>query len=179
MTKRAIRTHTTISNKGHKGGGNGTFGRAVASHISGPRFESSHQLILFPVNWIEKTRMKMRPELAKLKKTKNTLFLNRLSNVSGTLISFFNKNWSNPGLFFVYFRSFQTSIIIIFKTDQCENVMSIQYTALGFEPTTFGTWAHNRYNCALVPHYFVNRLSYLNTVLAQISSLIRANMMVL
>ena len=49
--------------------------------------------------------------------------------------------WANLGLFFVYFRSFQTNITIF---TICEK-MSIQYTVLGFEPTTFGTWvsSHN------------------------------------
>ena len=45
--------------------------------------------------------------------------------------------WANPGLFFVYFRSFQTNITI-FKTNICEK-MSIQYSVLGFEPITFRT----------------------------------------
>ena len=43
--------------------------------------------------------------------------------------------WANPGLFFIYFWSFQTNIII-FTTNLCEK-MSIQYTAPGFEPMTF------------------------------------------
>ena len=38
-------------------------------------------------------------------------------------------------LSFHFFWSFKTNIIIIFATDQCEKiVMSIQYTAPGFEP---------------------------------------------
>ena len=32
---------------------------------------------------------------------------------------FLKKNWANPGLFFVYFRSFQTNNII-FTTNECE-----------------------------------------------------------
>ena len=51
---------------------------------------------------------------------------------------FFIKKWANPGLFFVYFWSFQANIITIFTTNICEK-MSIQYTVQGFEPTTFGT----------------------------------------
>ena len=43
--------------------------------------------------------------------------------------------WANPGLFFVYFRCFQANNTF-FTTNQCENVMSIQYTAPGFELTT-------------------------------------------
>ena len=49
----------------------------------------------------------------------------------------FLKKWANPGLFFVYFRSFQTNITI-FTAYTCKK-MSIQYTVPGFEPTTFGT----------------------------------------
>ena len=36
--------------------------------------------------------------------------------------NFFFKKWTNPGLFFVYFRTFQTNIIKIFTTDQCEKM---------------------------------------------------------
>ena len=53
------------------------------------------------------------------------------------MTKFFLKKWANPSLFFVYFRSFQTSITI-FTTNICEK-MSIQYMVLGFEPTTFRT----------------------------------------
>ena len=34
----------------------------------------------------------------------------------------FFKKWASPGLFFVYFRSFQSNIITIFTTDQCEKM---------------------------------------------------------
>ena len=44
----------------------------------------------------------------------------------------FFKKWANPGLFFVYFRNFQTNIKN-FKTKICQK-MSIQYTVPGFEP---------------------------------------------
>ena len=47
------------------------------------------------------------------------------------------KKWANPGLFFYLFSSFQTHITI-FTTNKCEK-MSIHYTVLGFELTTFGT----------------------------------------
>ena len=43
--------------------------------------------------------------------------------------------WANPGLFFVYFQSFQTNNTI-FTTNICEK-MYIQYTVPGFKPTTF------------------------------------------
>ena len=46
--------------------------------------------------------------------------------------SFFKKKWANPGLFFVYFRSFQTNNTI-FTTNQCEKI-SIQYTVPGLNP---------------------------------------------
>ena len=45
---------------------------------------------------------------------------------------------ANPDLFFVYFWSFQTKSLQFFTTNQCEK-MSVQYTALGFKPTTFRT----------------------------------------
>ena len=59
---------------------------------------------------------------------------------------FFKKKWANPGFFFVYFRSFSNKHYYNFLQQiNVKNVMSIQYTALGFEPTTFGSWAssHN------------------------------------
>ena len=43
----------------------------------------------------------------------------------------------HPGPFFIYFRLFQTNITS-FTTNYYEK-MSIQYTVLGFEHTTFGT----------------------------------------
>ena len=45
------------------------------------------------------------------------------------------KKWANPGLFFVYFWSFQTNNTILQQIN-VKNVMSIQYTAPGFEPAT-------------------------------------------
>ena len=51
---------------------------------------------------------------------------------------FFLKKWAIPGLFFVYFWSFSHKHEYNFTTNQCEK-MSIQYTTLGFEPTTFRT----------------------------------------
>ena len=63
-------------------------------------------------------------------------YFNILPNLRSTE-SFFLK-WANLGLFFAYFRSFQTNTTI-FTTNICEK-MSIQYTAPGFKPTTFGTW---------------------------------------
>ena len=61
-----------------------------------------------------------------------------LPRVNVTNGCFFFKNWANPGLFFVYFRSFQTNNTILQQMN-VKNVMSIQYPAPGFEPTTFGT----------------------------------------
>ena len=37
-------------------------------------------------------------------------------------VKFFSKKWANPGLFFVYFWSFQTNIVTIFTTKQCEKM---------------------------------------------------------
>ena len=45
--------------------------------------------------------------------------------------------WANPGLFFVYFWSFQTNITNFCNKYMWKNVL--QYTVLGFELTTFGT----------------------------------------
>ena len=50
---------------------------------------------------------------------------------------------ANPGLFFVYFRSFQTNITI-FTTNTCEK-MSIQYTVPGIEPSLENT-PHQNFN---------------------------------
>ena len=65
-------------------------------------------------------------------------------SIAQQLMFFFKKKWANPGLFFLYFRSFKRNIVTIFTTNICEK-MSIQYTVLGFDPTTFGTWvsSHN------------------------------------
>ena len=49
------------------------------------------------------------------------------------LVNLFKK-WAESGLFFIYFRSFQTHITI-FATNKCEK-MAIQYTGPGFELTT-------------------------------------------
>ena len=32
------------------------------------------------------------------------------------------KKWANPGLFFIYFRSFKKNIVRTFTTDQCEKM---------------------------------------------------------
>ena len=48
------------------------------------------------------------------------------------IIIFFK--WDKPGLFFVYFGSFQTNINTILQQINVKNVMSIQYMVLGFEP---------------------------------------------
>ena len=53
------------------------------------------------------------------------------------LVTFFKK-WAIPGLFFVYFRSYSNKHQYNFTRNERE-IMSIQYTAFGFEPTTFRT----------------------------------------
>ena len=45
-----------------------------------------------------------------------TAFLNRFDSE----VNFFKKKWANPGLFFAYFRSFQTNLNTIFTSIQCE-----------------------------------------------------------
>ena len=53
--------------------------------------------------------------------------------------------WANHGLFFVYFRSSSNKQYIFLQQINVKNVMSIQYTELGFKPTTSQTWfvSHN------------------------------------
>ena len=58
----------------------------------------------------------------------------RIKIVKVVIVYCFLEKMANPGLFFVYFRSFSNKQYN-FTTNQCEQ-MSIQFTALGFEPTT-------------------------------------------
>ena len=61
------------------------------------------------------------------------------------------KKWSNPGLFFIYFRSFSNKHQYNFyNKSMWKNVNSIQYTVPGFEPTTSRSWviSHNHYTRA-------------------------------
>ena len=51
-------------------------------------------------------------------------------------VNFFLKKWAIPGLFPIYFRLIKQTPQLYSK--KCEN-MSIQYTVLGFKPTTFRT----------------------------------------
>ena len=46
--------------------------------------------------------------------------------------------WGILGLFFVYFRLFKQTAQFL-KQNNVKNVMSIQYTVLGFKLTTFKT----------------------------------------
>ena len=57
---------------------------------------------------------------------------------------FLKKNRPTPASFSFIFGLFKQTLQI-FNTNICEK-MSIQYTVLGFEPTTFGTWvsSHNQ-----------------------------------
>ena len=58
------KTENKLEKKPVLGSGCGSVGRAVASVTRGPRFESSHRqtfildIYLFPVNFIEKTKIK-------------------------------------------------------------------------------------------------------------------------
>ena len=58
---------------------------------------------------------------------------------------YFLKNGPIPASFSFIFGLFQTNNTIFYNKSMWKNVMSIQYMALGFEPTTFGTWvsSHN------------------------------------
>ena len=53
--------------------------------------------------------------------------------------TFFLKKWDKPGLFFIYFQSFQTNNTILQQINVKNVQMYIQFTALEFEPTTFRT----------------------------------------
>ena len=53
------------------------------------------------------------------------------------LTFFFKKKWANPGLFFVYFRSFSNKQYNFLQQINVKNVMSIQYPVPRFEPTSF------------------------------------------
>ena len=59
----------------------------------------------------------------------------RLKHCINTTLFFYK--WANPGLFFIYFWSFQKTIQFL---QQMYIKISIQYTVPRFEPTTFGTW---------------------------------------
>ena len=59
--------------------------------------------------------------------------LNRVKYGRSEKEHFFKKG-ASPGLFLVYFWSYQTNIITIFTTNVCEKI-SIQYTVPGFEPS--------------------------------------------
>ena len=67
------------------------------------------------------------------------------------LVTFFKK-WAIPGLFFVYFWSYSNKHQYNFTRNERE-IMSIQYTAFGFEPTTFRTWvsSHNHQTKLIYP----------------------------
>ena len=80
---------------------------------------------------------------------RNFTFANSME-LNGPLTNFFLKNGPTLGLFFVYFRSFQTNIVTNFTTNQCENDMSIQYTAPGFKPTTFFSFIFGLFKQALL-----------------------------
>ena len=64
-------------------------------------------------------------------------WLHSLAKIRYTIHHAIFLKWAFPGLFLIYFRLLQTKIRN-FTTIKYEK-MSIQYTVLGFEPTTFGT----------------------------------------
>ena len=102
-------------------------------------------------------------KFGKLGVTGFVIFLNGSTPASFCLFSFFlstnftetlqtQRPWiddfilkmGHPRPLFVYFRSFSNKLQYNFTTNLCEK-MSIQYTALGFEPTTLRMWvsSHN------------------------------------
>ena len=68
-----------------------------------------------------------------------------------------------PQPLFVYFRSFQANYIILLQIN-VKNVMSIQYMAPGFEPTTSQTWvvSRNHWTSAPLLKLIVKFLLYLS-----------------
>ena len=53
--------------------------------------------------------------------------------------------WANPGLFLFIFGLFKQTAILFLQQINVKNVISIPYTALGFEPMTSRIWvgSHN------------------------------------
>ena len=75
--------------------------------------------------------------------------------------TFFLKKRANPGLFFVYFRSFSNKHYYNFYNRlMWKNVMSIQYMAPGFEPTTFATWVSSQNHKTRAPAQTHNLLAW-------------------
>ena len=56
--------------------------------------------------------------------------------------SFFKKKWANPGLFFVYFRSFQTNITKFYNKYMWKNVHPVY---------SDGILTHDLWNVSLFP----------------------------
>ena len=73
--------------------------------------------------------------------------LNQNDNRDRTEAKYLSFKWANPGLFFIYFWSFQTNNTN-FTTNKSEK-MSIQYTAPGFEPTT--SWLDQGFRPSKIP----------------------------
>ena len=51
-----------------------------------------------------------------------------------------------PASFSFIFSLFKQTLLQFLQQINVKNVMSIQYTAPGFEPTTFGSWASSHYH---------------------------------
>ena len=50
--------------------------------------------------------------------------------------------WANPGLFFVYFQSFQTNINTIFTTNQCEKCQFLRVYGAGIRTHDLSIISH-------------------------------------
>ena len=74
----------------------------------------------------------------------------------------FFKKWANPGLFFCLFLVFSKTIQFLQQINVKNVQISIQYTALGFKPTTFQTWVVTHYHKTRAP---VQKNSFLCTVI--------------
>ena len=82
-----------------------------------------------------------------------------LTQVKVVLNGFFFKKM---GLFFVYFRSFSNKHYNFYYKSMWKNVMSFQYPAPGFKPTTFGMWvsSHNHLTRVYRSLYLVPNLAF-------------------
>ena len=83
--------------------------------------------------WLWATLVKVRRELVAFRKL----------SLLGYLNVFCFLNWANPGLFFVYFRSFQTNNTI-FTTNECEKRHVHPVSGAGIR-------THDLWNVSLLP----------------------------
>ena len=75
----------------------------------------------------------------------STFFEGNLASPTKKINIVGSKKWAIPGLFFIYFQSFSYKLYNFYNKSMWKYVMSMQYPAPGFEPTTLGMWvsSHN------------------------------------